>query len=486
MRVTIPSILLLWLCAGAGAADDKPDISHFKYTMRLLTPGRHPVYRMPLPREVYQGIQTPGAGDLRVFNADGVAVPYALRTPGPKQQTRVRPVSLPFFPITPRNRKSTARLTLLLNTSSTGKLSWAGSTPPAHHGDKPEMYIIDASRLSEPVSVLQIDWENSSRTQVFAVTLEYSDDLKSWRHAGRESLARLDYKGHSLVRDKIHLPARKAKYFRLRWPQTQAAIRIRSVKALMRTHSRTTMHTRYWHRFEMQRVQPAVSDRRQQGFVYFRGRIGALIPLDRLRLHLPDDNMVLKLSVVTRESAWSLIRDRQKIAQQTRFRPLWQGLVYRISTPQRRLVSRDIRFAPVETREVYLRIPAQNLPPGLLTINAEAGWRARQLLFIAQGKRPYTLAYGASQVRPSKFDFDSLHRLISRVHGDKLLPGPAAHRPPVLNPDHRPVTPPAAPGPEHRDRHRRLLWTVLTIAVTLLGLMAYRVGRQLGRMNKSD
>ncbi len=478
--------LLLWLYSFGAAAADTLKPYNFMYTMPLVTPGNHPVYQLPLPKEVYRGIQARDAGDLRIFNADGTIVPYALRKPQTKRYTKIKTVSLPVFPIVRKPGRRAGDLTLFFHRNNRGTLAWINSSKHERTGNhNAAMYVIDASRLRRPARLLQIDWSNNDQAQVFDIIVEYSNDLKTWRHAGRDSLARLSHKGHRLVRNRLYLPGYKAKYFRLRWPEGQPAIHIVSVNAQVVNHYQSTNTKRYWHEVKMRRVQPPVAAQQQKAYVYFKADLGTLAPVDTLQLQLPDDNMALSATVLFPRSAWSLIRNHKKIEQQTKLEQLWQGSLYRIRSARLTLSNRDIKFRPTVTRQLYLRVPSDQLPPGLSTLTVKASWIAQHLLFIAQGRKPYTLAYGSPQIQHAKFDFDSLNKLIESVHGKKLVPGTASYQAAVRNTKYKPV----AKKPAQTDTGRKrnwLLWTILASAVLLLGLMAYGVSKQLGSMQKDD
>ena len=73
----------LWLLAAllSSAAWSNPNVVDFNYNQALITPSGSAQYQLSLPLSVYQHSQRSDIGDLRVFNAAGELVPYALRTP---------------------------------------------------------------------------------------------------------------------------------------------------------------------------------------------------------------------------------------------------------------------------------------------------------------------------------------------------------------------------------------------------------------------
>ena len=84
MRFRLPMICAalgasLMATGAVGAADLVPQ--DFAYARQIETPDNATIYRVALPLDVYKNVVRSDLGDLRVFNASGKAVPYALRLP---------------------------------------------------------------------------------------------------------------------------------------------------------------------------------------------------------------------------------------------------------------------------------------------------------------------------------------------------------------------------------------------------------------------
>ena len=71
----------------------------FAYEQLAITAAAAPAYRFSLPLNVYQNTFHEDLADLRVFNADGIAVPFSLSRPAAQALIHKAPVALPLFPL---------------------------------------------------------------------------------------------------------------------------------------------------------------------------------------------------------------------------------------------------------------------------------------------------------------------------------------------------------------------------------------------------
>jgi hypothetical protein len=73
--------------ASVGSATELPPAS-FAFGMPVVTPADAAAYRVSLPIGVYQGVAREDLGDIRVFNARGEVVPYAVSRPSARTPAR--------------------------------------------------------------------------------------------------------------------------------------------------------------------------------------------------------------------------------------------------------------------------------------------------------------------------------------------------------------------------------------------------------------
>ena len=86
------------LCAAPlSQAEDLPD--DFTTHAPLTVSGEGPWYRLELPLGVQLNARQSTLNDVRVFNADGQAQPYAITQSPPQRAAVASPVSVKWFPL---------------------------------------------------------------------------------------------------------------------------------------------------------------------------------------------------------------------------------------------------------------------------------------------------------------------------------------------------------------------------------------------------
>ena len=191
----------------------------------------------------------------------------------------------------------------------------------------------------------------------------------------------------------------------------------------------------------------------------FQFDLGAGPPVDRLNLELPELNTVTEADFLSRSDTKSP------------WHPVAQGVFYRLQSTDGELRNGPVasKISPVRFWLVRVRQPSSALGTGLLRL--EAGWRALEVVFLARGTRPFTLAYGSGSVTGAVTPLAALPGTVTPVRvtlsASKLLGGETRLK----------ASSAAFPW------KTSILWATLAASAALLGGMAYRLTREL---NKSD
>jgi len=172
-------------------------------------------YRVVLDREVYRQLQSPALRDLVVVNADGVPVATAVFPPDAPLAQAGGSVALPWFPL-PGDAGATgldiAAISEVASDGSLRRVELRGASAAAA-GDSG--FVIDASRLLEPVVALRFAWSDAKAFDR-GYRVSASDDLRQWREIEAEGrLVQLRNGDRRVVEDRIALPGVGAKYLRL-------------------------------------------------------------------------------------------------------------------------------------------------------------------------------------------------------------------------------------------------------------------------------
>ncbi len=78
---------------------EPPGPQDFAYGMPIVVSEEATAYRFTVPLDVYRGVANGGLVDIRVFNAQGEVVPYAVREPAPPAASPLPAQALPLFPL---------------------------------------------------------------------------------------------------------------------------------------------------------------------------------------------------------------------------------------------------------------------------------------------------------------------------------------------------------------------------------------------------
>mgnify|MGYP000899731487 CR=1 FL=1 len=151
--------------------------------------------------------------------------------------------------------------------------------------------------------------------------------------------------------------------------------------------------------------------------------------------------------------------------------------VYRLGTAGQEVVNPDLAIATSSDRYWLLRVDPRGGGLGTGSVQLAAGWLPQRLIFAARGSPPFQLAYGSATAKPAVFPVATLVPGYRGGDNDTLgaLPiGRASSGSEHVLAGERAIRTPA-------DWQGRGLWGSLLLAVALLGWMALRLGRQLGR-----
>ena len=425
----------------------------FAMRQPLATPDGNAFYTLELPDSVYDGAARPDLGDLRVFNANGEAVPYAfLPRPRPIAAAGTpRPFAL--FPLTvDTTRPETADLSIKLRADAAGTVVDIRSrdgTPVS--GSRVQGYLIDTGELDKPLVGLTIRLHDAGDVNA-RMRVDASDDLASWRTVVASApLLSLTYEGRRLEREKIEFGPLRARYLRLTWltPGPPALQTVQGDVGLQLLEP-------------PRRVRKAAGVPENENPNAFVFDLGGVLPVERLTLELPELNTVVPVYFDVRTEP------------QEPWRAVGITVAYRLRQDGGEVVNNPLAVPVSSVRYVRARLDPKaggvgKTPPTLIT-----GWYAQPLVFAARGEPPFELAYGSRRVAPGALAIRTLvpDYIVGRPLPANVGVATLAAPPSEAN---------RAAMREPLDVTRWLLWGTLVAASVLLGYMGLRLARQMKR-----
>lgn len=441
-------LALAVLLAAFNAAADSP--SEYRATAVIATTAPDAIQRVTLPFEAYRDARRDLA-DLRVFNARGEALPIAFA--GEEEATREKPlaVPLPMFPVFAPSIPGSGDLDVTVRSSPDGTLVSVQGRKRGAAAPRPVAWILDASKVEKPLRALVVEWDAGPGTEIARVSVEASDDLKSWRSlASHAAIVRLEQAGQKLMQPRVEFPAQRAKYLRVTAQSNAFVLRAAQVELedVVKPVARST------------RTVTSTPGTKPGEYLF---DIGARLPVEALRVVLPTQNSVAPFDVSSREGEsgpW------QRVTSATFYRLVREGA--EIQSP---LVAVGRRGARYWSIQLDPRSPGiGDAPPSL-----EVEWRPAQVVFVTRGEAPYTLAFGNPDAKRAVLAVSEIMPGYERQAELKLPEAKlgAVSAQAAATDGWRSIMGDTSP-------RKALLWAILIVAVLVMGAMAWRLMGQIG------
>ena len=415
--------------------------SQFRSSAPITVTGADGLNEVEIPVEAYRDARKDLA-DIRVFNKAGEAVPYAWAGMAPPQLEATPPLELPIFPISkvePAGSSASAEVSVRASDGTLVSVKSKGAAP-AKGKATPKAYLLDASKATEPMRALAFRWKTAPGREVVNVTVEASDDLRSWNPVASSPIVGLEANGRVISQPRVEFAPRKVKYFRVTWDAP--SFELAEVRA--EHEQRGVIPKR-----QAMTVKAAPGPNAGE-FIF---DLGGRLPVESLRLVPGQANSVLSTLIFTRDE------------EKEPWRPMASASFYRLDHAGKELQSPAIEIGRRPARYWLVRLApgsSAGAPPTM-----EVAWKNPTLVFVATGEAPFHLAFGNAQAASTALPLTTLVPATPK----QLKLSPAA-----LGPVR------AGPPPTRWENlvgemnaRRIALWAILFAGVAALGFMAWRL-----------
>ena len=439
--------LLGLLCSAPALAQEQP--ADYAVQLPLSLSGNGPWYRLDVPMALHFAARYGDLRDLRVFNAEGQALAYALVAGQGESRDSQQEQAVKWFPLYAEQGDSSATPSLRVQRSTSGTLIELLDEPSA--ADKSSVlrgWLLDASTLQEPLVRLQLDW-SGGQDGFQRFSIEASDDLQAWRSWGSGQLARLSFDGERVEQRQVELPGSKARYLRLLWQSPQQAPQL-TAASLRSQRSDSMPAPLVW-------SQPLAATRGADG--QYQWQLPLALPLERLHVEISQANSLAPIRVSGRSEA------------KGPWQPLSQGLLYRLPENGVEIRQDELPLPGWVMQQLRLQVDERGGGLGVEPPQIKVAVRATQLVFLQRGSPPYRLALGRAGVESAALP---LSTLIPGYQPQRLQQLGTAEA--QLQAENLAQQEQAAAG--ESDWKRWGLWLVLLLGVGLLALMAVSLLRR--------
>lgn len=415
--------------------------------------------QLPLPPSAYAQSLQPQLADLRVVDATGARVPFALLPPREAlrhDEEQLRPV--PLYAL-PRRAAPGAALGLPLQVEVQGdrvrvRPITATATPPARESPGWLIDLGERDTTRPATRSLRLAWAEPAEFSA-AFDLDTSATLRSWRNIGGGQILSLPATAGALVQRELPLPADHERFVRLVWREAATAPRLTGAEAVATS-------TRSEERDPLLRLdlQPGFEPAREGNPAALHVDLGGALPLRTLALQLPPGTQVLPVRVQARSNG------------NEPWRELTSGVFYRLQREQ----SADSLAPPLplagSARYLRLQVDARSAPPDPSQTRVLVQVAPLSLVYAAQGTPPHALLAGSADAAPGPLP---LATLVPELDRERARFGRATLGPWVEDNA-------AVQAADRRAQQARLkpllLWAVLLVGVAALGFVVWRLARE--------
>lgn len=428
----------------------------FAYTSTL-SDAKSSLREIALPTSVFEQMHRKDLGDLRIFNADGQPVPHQFSRSEVLDSSQQ--LSLVFYPFNKEQAADGGNIQVIIKQKKdeqTLKIDKQNGQAKAAESNEYQYIIENPQSKTNDSSLcrMKLDWDQPKPSMMLALKLESSSDLQSWRSLSRKmSVSKLNYSGSELVRDEVKFGCTLSKYLRLTWLKPEQGVTLKSISGIYKKKGEQALE---WHSLG----KPKYDD---DGNWLFESNVVAAF--SQIEFDVPQDGLLFKGTLSSRKDNNDNWRRRGNITQYK----LTLGDSAFNSAPKKITLNND-RFWKLElSNEAKFR--EEQLP------EIKVAWQPKKVLFMAQGKAPFTLAYGNPAVtRAQNSDLQGLINSLSDsgVNADKVSLGEIVQGNKRFSKE------------DQVNWKKYVLWLLLILGTLLMAFMAWRLFQQMGSESKSD
>jgi hypothetical protein len=456
--------LLGGLPGSAGAAGGVPETGfRHQASIEVLQPGAF--VQLPLPASAHVRSMQAGLADLRVVDAEGQRVPFALLAPRAQEtQHTERLDDAALYPLPARPAPGNAWASPLEVVVQGDRISVkraAGATALPTPGESPG-WLFDLGERERDLpapQALRLAWSGPLEFSA-GFSLETSDDLQAWRPAGRGQVMALSAAIGSLSQPLVKLAGPPGRFVRLVWLDAANAPRLSGAKVVapLTRSQHLDPPTSLEFAATAEPTGKRAKDEWAAGALHFD--LGGVLPLEQLDLAWPTG---------TTRVLPARVQGRSQVDEP--WRDLAQAVFYRLERGTDASVSPPLALLGARVR--YVRVVPDRRAAALdgaavrLLVQAPLG----SLVFASQGQPPYRLLAGQADA------------LTGALPVATLVPALEDERPRFGRANLGPWTEVAAVAQAQQAEQRRaalrpwLLWAVLVLGVAGLGFMVWRLAR---------
>lgn len=455
---------VLAIAMGVAAAVPGAEPAPYRYQAPIAIDAAAPFVQMALPVAAYGHVEQDDLRDLRIVDAKGERVPFAILPPLATVQLSEQVREAQLYPLPARPAAGGVwpspvdvvvegdRISVRRHGGAAGTVANA----PAESGG----WLIDSGetkRGDPPPKSLRLRWSGPAEFSV-AYRIETSDDLRQWRAAGSGQVMALQSASAALAQPVVGLPASPGRFVRLVWAEPAAAPALTGASVLVA---------------ERQRV--AVDSTRELSIAPSAepARAASADPAARRALHFDLSGVLPLVDVDLRFDAGTHVapvRLQGRARTDQPWREIGGGVFYRLERDG------DVGSSPAIALPVavrYLRLLPDERAASLDGVGARLVVHASlaSLVFAVQGEAPFRLLAGSPDAPAGALPVSAV---VPNLDSERPRFGQATLGAFAVDEAAERV---AARASQQARLRPWLLWGVLIVGVAGLGALVWRLAR---------
>jgi hypothetical protein len=432
IKFLITSTLLSWsVVAGATPID----LGQFNHQLELKVDKPGQLHWIALPTSVYQGSQRPRQADIAIFDPNGLTLPSMLGDSPHKTETQSSTITaVPVYEETLNQLRQAVALT---NEQQQFSLAVSLDNFPNDDSSKIQGYLFDLEKIKHAKDSLRIRWHGQDKQTIYQLRVQTRHDLTSWLDVraqwGLTALNQSTEQRSELSLERIE------RYLKISWVSSKHQITIDSAEIVSQPKPLIIK--------EEYRAKPIekLSDR------HWLYHVDPLIPATEVEIAL----------ALPQYQTTSLIYSRKDTVSQWNY--LAKFDTYRFVLDEKQQISKpwsgfvpDHQYFRLELSHDYFEGPELVLR-----------WPRQYIYFVATIPGTYHIAFGHESYQ--RQTSDAIRNMLeAEQYGTEATWLP--------NQDMELARP--IPTQAHKQVDQ-LLWVILIAALVIIGVMIYRLRKQM-------
>jgi hypothetical protein len=446
-------IMLMIMTATASTQEQPPKPEDFAGAI-LMSGNAGSLLRLEIPEAVYARLERADRGDIRVFDAEGLSAPFVIRG-SPKLYETPAPEPLPFFAW---NSSAAAPGVSDIQIDAAGAvIRVSGRVATVETGDT-RQYLLDLSGLSRQPVTLSLDFkpeggfpagspeQNREGNFNTAVQISMSDDLADWRRSARRQTIAF-YKTGDFVQNTLNLAA-AGRYVLLAFDSPVPPLAGVTASFAPEPRPGSIRESRF----------PGSLSEDGRSVSYTTG----FYPATALNFALPGYDS-LRVSI------------QNRLSPDDPWRTVAAGLLYRLQSSETERGNPAFPLGPAAQNASLWRLESAEDPQFIAAPDLIILWDPLELVFLARGSAPWSLAYGNAACEPPR------ETLPAQLLNDAQARGASAETVTPLDAvftDEERYTA-RIPATPKKDRQQWILWGALAAAALIITGFALYIGKKL-------